>query len=222
MKELLMLERPHFVGSMARASTVVAMFAAPSSASALEKLPLAPVGTGADTHLYRPPVDSKGFISVNGADVVPHLDFSLGLFLDYGHGLLPTKEGKHGEHGDFLLQHSLQGTFQANVGVANLLVFGVSVPVVLSGHETVEDIGPTGELYTSQGGFAQGLGNLAVHAKVRIIRPLDTPSVGLAAILQGGAGVAGADNLIAENVASSGHSSRSRAEPRRRAGFAWA
>jgi outer membrane protein OmpA-like peptidoglycan-associated protein len=78
-------------------------------------------------------------------------------------------------------------------------VLGVSAPVVLAGHGTVEDIGPTGALYTSQGNFAQGLGNLALHAKVRIIRPLDKPSIGLAGIIQGGAGVAGSDNLIAEN-----------------------
>ena len=43
-------------------------------------------GDGLDDHLFRPALDSKGFFSVNGADILGHLDFSLGLIMDYGYG----------------------------------------------------------------------------------------------------------------------------------------
>ena len=153
--------------------------------------------SGADTHLFRPPVDSKGFISVNGADIVGHLDFSLGLFLDYGYGIMPVAEG-HGEEANFLLDHSFQGTLQFDLGLANFMVVGLSLPVVLAGHEAITDIGPTGQLYSVKNDFAQGLGFIGAHAKFRIIRPEDGPSVGLAAIVQGGVGVAGTEDLIGE------------------------
>ncbi|NUP09401.1 MAG: OmpA family protein [Polyangiaceae bacterium] len=154
---------------------------------------------GANAHLFRPPVDSKGFITVNGTDVVGHLDFSLGLFLDYGYGIMPLTEGKHGEDADYLLTHSFQGTLQFNLGVANLLTFGIAVPVVLAGIQpNIENVGPTGGLYDVEEHFAQGLEFIALNAKIRIIRPYDKPSIGLAGILQGGVGVAGSDDFIAE------------------------
>jgi OmpA-OmpF porin, OOP family len=49
-------------------------------------------GDGLDTHLFRPAVDSKGFFSVNGTDVIGHNDFSFGMTLDWGHTLMRTAE----------------------------------------------------------------------------------------------------------------------------------
>ncbi len=173
----------------------------PEEARAQDKVDTLTNGdTGADTHLFRPPVDSKGFLTVNGADVVGHLDFSIGLFLDYGYGIMPVKEGEHGDDADFLLKHSFQGTLQFDLGVANLLVFGISAPVVLAGHNAIDGIGPSSDaLYNVKETFAQGLEYIALHAKIRMIAPQDRPSVGLAGIVQGGIGVVGKDNLIGEN-----------------------
>jgi hypothetical protein len=42
-----------------------------------------------DLHLFRPAIDSKGLLSVNGTDVLPHLGISFGLVLDGGFGILP-------------------------------------------------------------------------------------------------------------------------------------
>ncbi|HJK98451.1 MAG TPA: hypothetical protein RMF84_14575, partial [Polyangiaceae bacterium LLY-WYZ-14_1] len=44
---------------------------------------------GMDLHLFRPAVDSKGFITVNGTDILGANDFSFGLILDAGFGILP-------------------------------------------------------------------------------------------------------------------------------------
>lgn len=173
---------------------------APSLAHAQTADNLTNGDTGADTHLFRPPVDSKGFIGTNGADIVGHLDYSLGLFLDYGYGIMPVTEGTQAEDdGSFLLDHSFQGTLQFNLGLANFMVIGLSAPVVLAGHDALNDIGPTGQTYSVSNAFAQGLGWIAAHAKFRILRVEDSPSVGLAAIVQGGVGVAGTKDLIGEN-----------------------
>ncbi len=48
------------------------------------------VNQGADTHLFRPAVDSKGFFSVNGSDILGAGDTSFGLILDYGRNILRT------------------------------------------------------------------------------------------------------------------------------------
>src|SRR5690349_8805141 len=44
---------------------------------------------GWDLHLYRPAVDSKGLLSVNGTDILGANAFSFGLIMDAGFGLLP-------------------------------------------------------------------------------------------------------------------------------------
>ncbi|HVU04194.1 MAG TPA: OmpA family protein [Polyangiaceae bacterium] len=67
------------------------------SAASAQPLPnydyRAPSGAGnegADTHLFRPAVDSKGFFSVNGSDILGANDVSFGLVLDYGRNILRT------------------------------------------------------------------------------------------------------------------------------------
>ena len=151
-------------------------------------------GKGVDLHLFRPAVDSKGFFSVNGADILGHKDLSFGLVLDYGHGLLPLNPG-HGT--DYLVEHALQGTFQFDVGLFNYLVLGVSAPIVVNGGKTASDIGAgPGQNTTDVGLNAQALGNLAVHAKLRILRP-DAP-IGIALLAQAGYGVGESQNFASE------------------------
>jgi hypothetical protein len=48
-------------------------------------------GDGMDTHLFRPAVDSKGFLSVNGSDILGHQNMSFGMVLDYGTHLMRTR-----------------------------------------------------------------------------------------------------------------------------------
>ena len=39
-------------------------------------------GSGLDTHLFRPAVDSKGFFHTNGSDILGENDISFGLVID--------------------------------------------------------------------------------------------------------------------------------------------
>src|SRR5216117_3939130 len=51
-------------------------------------------GDGLDTHLFRPAVDSKGFFSVNGSDILGAKNLSFGLVLDYGRNLMRTRSSR--------------------------------------------------------------------------------------------------------------------------------
>ncbi|WP_437325394.1 OmpA family protein [Sorangium sp. So ce381] len=153
-------------------------------------------GDGMDLHLFRPAIDSKGLFSVNGADILGANDISLGLVLDYGHNILPLTENDRGT--DVMLNHAFQGTFQFDYGIANFLVVGLSVPVVLNGGKPVDDIGPGGGAnYNDDSLDAQALGNLAIHAKARILRP-DQDVIGLAVIAQAGIGVGGTQDFASD------------------------
>src|SRR6476619_3849645 len=96
---------------------------------------------GMDTHLFRPAVDSKGFFSVNGSDILGANDISFGLVMDYGHNLMRLEPG-HG--GDALITHSFQGTFNFNYGIAAQAVVGLTLPVNLEGGDAVNGIGAPG------------------------------------------------------------------------------
>ena len=50
-------------------------------------------GDGMDSHLFRPAIDSKGFFSVNGSDILGAGNISFGLVLDYGRNIMRTRDG---------------------------------------------------------------------------------------------------------------------------------
>jgi OOP family OmpA-OmpF porin len=168
-------------------------------------------GDGMDTHLFRPAVDSKGFFSVNGSDILGKGDISFGLVLDYGRNILRTRKGRvpfdadpdpenpdgkceneecvlvDGEEGSgvpALIENSFQGTFSFNYGVANLAVVGVSVPVVLMTGDSAYQIGPNDGIYNSAKLDAQKLSTIGLHGKLRLTRVDRT--IGVAAVLQAG------------------------------------
>src|SRR5271170_1114816 len=106
-----------------RSFTVLSGFAAPllvaSVASAQPAMNgLASTnGSGLDTHLFRPAMDSKGLFSVNGSEVLGHQDISFGLTIDYGRDLL--RVANQGQMSPQLITHSFQGTAQFNYGLFN-------------------------------------------------------------------------------------------------------
>jgi len=146
-----------------------------------------------DIHLFQPAVDSKGFVSVNGADIVGAGDLSLGLILDYGYQQMKLNPG-HGA--DQLSTHAFQGTLQFNYGIGNILVLGISAPVILTDGEPATDIGPTGDTYNDDKLNGQALGHIALHGKLRLIDPSN--GFGLAFIAKAGVEVAGSDDFATE------------------------
>src|SRR6478736_3711852 len=203
--------------ALALASTVIPRVAEAQFASATR----APAtnGDGMDTHLFRPAIDSKGFFSVNGSDILGAGNVRFGLVLDSGHALMRTRSSKvpQGtftdidgvEHMDqcvdencsmiggegagvkALVQNSFQGTFGFNYGVANMATVGLSIPVNLMTGDVAYNIGrnDTG-LYNSAKLDSQKLSFLALHGKLRLTR-VDR-GIGLAVLLQAGIPISGA------------------------------
>ena len=167
-------------------------------------------GDGMDTHLFRPALDSKGFFSVNGSDILGHNNISFGLILDWGHNIMRTRsddvpddvDGDQCEDeacdvaaGDgsgvkALIANSFQATFGFNYGLFNRAVVGISAPVILMNGNPAYQIGPNAALYNSADLDSQKLSTLALHGKYRITRIDRGP--GLALSLQFGIPIADA------------------------------
>jgi OmpA-OmpF porin, OOP family len=181
------------------------------SVSAQEDLRVGNQKGGMDTHLFRPAVDSKGFVTMNGSDILGHGDVSFGLMLDYGQNLLRTNNDDtaqlggeecrgglcggtsqfpdNGAHGvPALVEDSFQGTFMFNYGLGNMASLGISVPVILMTGDPAYNIGPAPELgganYNTVALDQESVRTLALNGKLRLTRVEKT--VGLAAVVQVG------------------------------------
>ena len=190
----------------------------PAVASAQARDSRAPEGNGdgLDTHLFRPAVDSKGFFSVNGSDILGAGNLSFGLVLDYGRNLMRTRRDRvpqgvnesepdepecidencvvddmeDGTGVPALVPSSIQGTFGFNYGIANIGVVGLSIPVILMTGDAAYGIGPTGDTYNSAALDSQKISNISLHGKFRLTR-VDR-MIGLAAVIQAGIPIGGA------------------------------
>src|SRR5687768_17029300 len=167
-------------------------------------------GDGMDTHLFRPALDSKGFFSVNGTDILGHGNISFGLVLDYGKSIMRTRnddvpsdiDGNQcdtpacevaagdGSGVSALVQNSFQATFGFNYGLFNRAVVGLTIPVILMGGNPAYQIGPNGDLYNTTDLDAQKISTIALHGKYRLTR-VDR-GIGLAVSMQAGIPVADA------------------------------
>ncbi|MCA9582450.1 MAG: hypothetical protein KC416_11690, partial [Myxococcales bacterium] len=98
-----------------------------------------------DLHLFRPAVDSKGFISANGTDILGANDISFALVLDAGFGILPFNGFEVNPQGaaadakrvDRVVDVFGTGTLRFNYGIENLMVVGLQIPIqVVAGPNT--------------------------------------------------------------------------------------
>jgi OmpA-OmpF porin, OOP family len=157
------------------------------------------VSGGADAHLFRPAVDSKGYISVNGSSILGAGDYSFGLLLDMGLGIMPFDGFKYDEDSrvtfdddgigvdgfertDHLVDTAIAGTLHFNYGIANTAVVGVQVPIMVLGGPNVIAPGVYNDSASPSGLDSQGFGDITLHAKVRLVR-YEAHGIGLAGIL---------------------------------------
>ncbi len=149
-------------------------------------------GGGYDLRLFRHAVDSKGLASVNGTDVLGHKSYSFGLIVDGAFNLIPYRGYKDdsralaskADRTDFLVDQYFTGVLHANFGLFNHLVVGAQLPLIIASGPNVQ--APDQYNTGASGGLGyQGLGNLVLHAKWRILR-METAPIGLAAVMQVG------------------------------------
>jgi outer membrane protein OmpA-like peptidoglycan-associated protein len=145
---------------------------------------------GWDLRLFRHAVDSKGLASVNGTDILGHKSYSFGLILDGAFKMLPYKGFRNDERRSeeeakresYLIDQYFTGVLHFNYGLFNRVVIGAQLPIIIIGGRNMT---APGEYNTNASGGMdhQGVGNLVLHAKYRILR-METKPVGLAAVLQ--------------------------------------
>ena len=177
-----------------------------SPAAAQEETRVGDQAGGMDTHLFRPAVDSKGFVTVNGTDVLGANNLSFGLVLDYGRHLLRTRNSDEalGDDGEecsrgqcdgsgttlpdndasgvpALIEDSFQGTFSFNYGVGQDVVVGIQVPVVLMTGDPAYGIGESpefgGDNYNTLALDQESIGRITLHGKWRLTRVQKTLGV---------------------------------------------
>ena len=95
---------------------------------------------GMNGHMFRPAIDSKGYLSVNGTSVLGDGDYSFGLVLDMGLNIMPlngflidyarnVSEGS--ERTSHLIDAFVTGTLQFNYGIGNRFVVGAQLPLMV-------------------------------------------------------------------------------------------
>jgi OOP family OmpA-OmpF porin len=148
---------------------------------------------GLDVHLFRPAVDSKGFIGVNGTNILGDRDYSFGLVLDMGLGIFPLRafdyddsvDPEDAKLTDHLVTAAITGTLHFNYGLGNAAVIGLQLPIMAVNGPNVIIPGVWNDRNIPVGIDSQGFGDISLHGKLRILRSESDP-IGLAAILQVG------------------------------------
>jgi OOP family OmpA-OmpF porin len=160
-------------------------------------------GGGMDLHLFRPAIDTRGYFTVNGTEVMPHKEFSFGLVLDAGFGILryngfvnnPNGPADTPDNESRIAKQAFTGTFMFNFGLIDRLVIGIQLPITFFRGDAVQTpdrggsclAGSSTCLYNLQanGLRSQGVGDLAIQAKARLLNLGESP-VGIAVTLRAG------------------------------------
>jgi outer membrane protein OmpA-like peptidoglycan-associated protein len=170
---------------------------------------------GMDLHLYRPAVDTRGYFHTNGAGVMPHKEFSFGLALDAGFGILryngfqndDTETAANRNRESRISKQSFTGNFIFNFALIDRLVIGLMLPITFFRGDAVQTPdrggsclnGSTTCLYNpgdTPGGLrSQGIGDLQIHIKGRLF---SLRWFGIAAILRAQFPTAKADQFAGE------------------------
>ncbi len=142
------------------------------TASARAQLAHAPV----DLEMFRPAMDSKGFITVNSSAVLGQGDLSFGLVTAYARQpLVLTSTCCNGQATKFQVGNLVTPSLQAAVGFTHMQHLGFELGVVLplailSGQTTPSDPGTGTNTTPHDWTFtAQGIGDLQVHPKIRLM-----------------------------------------------------
>ncbi len=128
-----------------------------------------------ELQVFRPAMDSKGFITLNASQILAPGDFSFGLVSTWAFKPLQLSAPVGGDTSTFNVNHLITPSFQAAVGLFGRRQFGIElgivVPVgVMNGKAAPDDpggmAGPNDDIdYAFDG---QGLGDIVLHPKIRL------------------------------------------------------
>ncbi len=166
--------------------TFAALIATPTGAAA-------EVGGNVDLSVFRPAIDSRGYLTVNASQVLGHKEVSFGLgSLDWGHNLLrfgdPDTCGESTGMPCYNITNVVTATLIAAFGVKAgplELEFGASLPLrIMNGDRGPDNLGsPTNT--NDDENFklsSQGIGSIGLHLKTRFLKTSRPPHVGIGVI----------------------------------------
>ena len=142
------------------------------------------VGGNIDLNAFRPAMDSRGYITVNASQVLGHTELSFGLVTNWGYKVLQFEEGDNHYDVTNVITPTIIGAIGLKLGPIELEP-GVSIPfMVMSGDEDPDFTGePANPNDDESFGFdGQGLGDIGLHLKWRILSTSKGPRIGLAVI----------------------------------------
>lgn len=179
-----------FVLRAARSMSACAVVLCSLAPNASAETSLAPGnGGGIDTRLFRAAVDSKGFFTVDGADVVPRGDIFFGLVLDAGFGLLKVRDPVDPEGARNVVDTQLHGVLSIGGSPLPNLVIGLGIPTDVVSGDPLGAPPPPGiaeNRKTDVNAFFTG--TWTAFAKYRLLDP-DAAPLGLAFVLRGETGL---------------------------------
>ncbi len=134
-----------------------------------------------DLNVFRPAMDSRGYLTVNASQVLGHGEVSFGLgALDWGYKMLSFKEGENTYSIDNVVAATLVAAYGLKFGPVELEV-GASVPfVIMSGDRNPDSIDPENPNNVRRFKLdGQGLGNVGLHLKTRFLKASKGIGVGV-------------------------------------------
>jgi outer membrane protein OmpA-like peptidoglycan-associated protein len=126
--------------------------------------------------LFRPAIDSKGYFTVNASQPLGHLDFSFGLVGTYAREPLVLRGDANSAAGGsaalFRVSDFVTAQLHGAIGLYNRAELALTLPVhILFGNRGPSYVSSANHNFDSDLTFgAQMIGDLGLHAKVRILR----------------------------------------------------
>jgi OOP family OmpA-OmpF porin len=165
--------RRRLAATLAVAASVLAMWQVEASAQEIGKLRNAPV----DLQVFRPAVDSKGFITLNASQILAPKDFSFGLTLTLARKPLAFEDNSvAGQQNTWAVDNLITSSFQGAVGLFARRQIGFELgfvlPVsILAGRGNPSDPGANAANTNDDRDYrfdGQGLGDIVLHPKLRL------------------------------------------------------
>jgi len=133
---------------------------------------------------FRPAIDSRGYLTVNASQVLGDRELSFGLgSLDWGHDLLKLDANGNSYSIDNMITATLIAAYGLHLGRAELEL-GASLPLTIMNGNRGPAIPATPGTNNDKtfGVDGQGLGNIGLHLKTRLLRGSRGAHVGLGVI----------------------------------------
>lgn len=127
-------------------------------------------GGDIDLQSFRPAMDSRGYITLDAAQVLGHLDTSFGLVTNWGTGLLRFQDGERTYQVEHMISPTLVGALGLGLG-GLALELGASVPFSIMAGDRGPDARDDDGLNVNFRFGGQGLGDVGLHLKWRLLRP---------------------------------------------------